>query len=56
MRDVILLEPVDGGVRLQALFEEPITVQARVGRIDFVRHRVTLTAVEEAQDGEDDRP
>lgn len=56
MRDVILLEPVDGGVRLQALFEEPVTVQARVGRIDFLRHRVTLIAVEEAQDGDDDRP
>lgn len=46
LRDVILLEPVDGAVRLQALFENPVTVQARVGRIDL-RHRVTLMAVEE---------
>ena len=38
MRDVILLEPVEGGVRLQALFEEPVTVQAMVRRIDFLKH------------------
>jgi predicted RNA-binding protein len=42
MRDVILLEPVQEGVRLQAFFEEPVTVQARVGRIDFLKHTVTL--------------
>ena len=32
MRDVILLEPVEEGLRLQAFFEEPVTVQARVER------------------------
>jgi predicted RNA-binding protein len=42
MRDVVLLEPVEGGLRLQAFFEEPVTVQARVGRIDFLKHTVTL--------------
>jgi predicted RNA-binding protein len=41
-RDVVLLEPVEGGLRLQALFEEPVTVQARVERIDFLKHTVTL--------------
>jgi predicted RNA-binding protein len=35
MRDVILLEPVEDGVQLQAFFEEPLIVQARIGRIDF---------------------
>jgi predicted RNA-binding protein len=47
MRDVILLEPVEDGVRLQAFFEEPVTVQARVGRIDFLKHTVTLVPVSE---------
>ena len=47
MRDVVLLEPVEGGVRLQALFEEPVTVQAMVSRIDFLKHRVTLVRVQE---------
>jgi predicted RNA-binding protein len=47
MRDVILLEPIEDGVRLQAFFEEPVTVQARVGRIDFLKHTVTLVPVSE---------
>ena len=46
MRDVVLLEPVEGGLRLQAFFEEPIMVQARVSRIDFLKHTVTLVPVE----------
>jgi predicted RNA-binding protein len=46
MRDVILLEPVEGGLRLQAFFEEPVTLQARIGRIDFLKHTVTLVAEE----------
>lgn len=47
MRDVVLLEPVDGGVRLQAFFEEQVTVAARIGRIDFLKHTVTLVPTEE---------
>jgi len=46
MRDVTLLEPVQGGVRLQAFFEEPVVLQARIGRIDFLKHTVTLVPVE----------
>jgi predicted RNA-binding protein len=42
MRDVILLEPDEKGLRLQAFFEEPVVVQARVSRIDFMKHTVTL--------------
>jgi predicted RNA-binding protein len=49
MRDVILLEPEEEGLRLQALFEEPVVVRAQVGRIDFLRHTVTLTPLEEAK-------
>jgi predicted RNA-binding protein len=44
MRDVILLEPVQEGLRLQAFFEEPVTVQARIQHIDFLKHTVTLVA------------
>lgn len=46
MRDVILLEPVEEGVRLQAFFEEPVVLPARIGRIDFLKHTVTLVPVE----------
>lgn len=42
MRDVVLLEPVEEGVRLQVFFEEPVILQARISRIDFLKHTVTL--------------
>ena len=47
MRDVVLLEPVEDGVRMQAFFEEPVTVRARIDRIDFLKHTVTLVPVPE---------
>jgi predicted RNA-binding protein len=53
MRDVILLEPVEEGVRLQAFFEEPVILPARIGRIDFLKHTVTLVPEEGRQDGDD---
>ena len=46
MRDVVLLEPVADGLRLQAFFEEPVVVKARVSRIDFLKHSVTLVPTE----------
>jgi predicted RNA-binding protein len=46
MRDVVLLEPVEEGVRLQAFFEEPVILQARIDRIDFLKHTVTLVPAE----------
>ena len=42
MQDVILLETTADGVRLSTFFEEPRTVQARIGRIDFLKHTITL--------------
>jgi predicted RNA-binding protein len=48
MRDVILLEPVEDGLRLQVFFEEPVVVKARVSRIDFLKHSVTLVPTEVA--------
>jgi predicted RNA-binding protein len=53
MRDVILLEPDEKGLRLQAFFEEPVVVQARVSRIDFMKHTVTLVPAEGGGDGDD---
>jgi len=53
MRDVILLEPVKEGVRLQAFFEEPIIMHAKIGSIDFLKHTVTLVPLEGGQDGDD---
>jgi predicted RNA-binding protein len=48
LRDVVLLEPVEDGLRLQAFFEDPVTVRARIERIDFLKHTVTLVADEAA--------
>jgi predicted RNA-binding protein len=50
--DVILLEPTEEGIRLQAFFEEPVLVHARVSRIDFLKHTVTLESLEEGKDGD----
>ena len=47
MRDLVLLEPEEEGVRLQVFFEEPVVLRARVSRIDFLKHTVTLTPLEE---------
>lgn len=53
LRDLVLLEPTEKGLRLQAFFEESVTVQARVERIDFLKHTVTLVPVKGGQDGGD---
>jgi len=42
MQDVILLETTVDGVRLSTFFEEPRTMQARIGRIDFLKHTIML--------------
>ena len=42
MQDVILLETTADGVRLSTFFEAPQTVRARIGRIDFLKHTITL--------------
>lgn len=51
MRDVVLMEPVSDGVRLQAFFEEPVTLAATIARVDFLKHTVTLVPAEGGQDG-----
>lgn len=55
MRDVILLEPAGDGLRLQSFFEEPVTLQAGVSRIDFLKHTVTLKPLEKGEHGDENR-
>ena len=54
MQDVILLETTADGVRLSTFFEEPQTVRARIGRIDFLKHTIML--VPEQRTFESDSP
>jgi len=53
MRDVILLEPAEDGVRLATFFEKPQLVRGRVRHIDFLKHRVLLEPLEEEDDAGD---
>lgn len=46
MRDVVLLEPLESGVRLQAFFEEPVEIPAYIKHIDFLKHEVILAPLE----------
>ncbi len=46
MRDVILIEPAENGVRLAAFFKEPRLVRGRIRHIDFLKHRVLLEPLE----------
>lgn len=47
MRDVIWLESAPEGVKLSTFFDEPKMVRARIERIDFLKHTVTLVPQEE---------
>ena len=49
-RDVILLESVEGGLRVSTFFEKPLVLNARVQRIDFLKHSVILESEEEGGD------
>lgn len=46
MRDVILLESTEDGVRLHTFFEECKTLSAQVLRVDFLKHTVTVVTTE----------
>ena len=50
MRDVIMLESVENGVRLATFFEEPCLVRGRVRYIDFLKHRVWLEPLAKEED------
>ena len=42
LKDAVLVEPVDEGVKIQALFESPRVIKARIKKIDLMKHRVIL--------------
>lgn len=52
--EVIGLEPVPGGVRLAAFFEDPTVVPGRIRSIDFLKHRVLLDPIGEERGDEGD--
>jgi len=49
-QDVIRLEPVQDGVRLETFFEEPRTVRGTLKEINFLKHSVLLTPIERDDD------
>jgi predicted RNA-binding protein len=46
VRDVILLERTEEGVRLYTFFEEPQTIAAEVAQVDLLKHTVRLVPKE----------
>ncbi len=46
-RDVILVEPVEGGVKIQGFFESPQVIPARIASIDLLKHRIILEPLDE---------
>lgn len=47
MRDVIVLQADGDEVRIQSFFDEPQALRARVQEIDFLKHTVTLSPINE---------
>ena len=46
MRDIISLVSGQDGVQLETFFEEPQIVRARVTKIDFLKHSITLVPLD----------
>ena len=42
LKDAILVEPVEGGVKIQGFFEAPRVIPARIATIDLLKHRIVL--------------
>jgi predicted RNA-binding protein len=49
MEDVLLVEPVEEGIRLMALFEPVQVVPAVIRQIDLMKHQVILDPLEDSQ-------
>lgn len=45
LKDAILVEPVEDGVKIQALFEAPRVVKAKIEKIDLLKHKIILKEV-----------
>jgi predicted RNA-binding protein len=42
LKDAILVEPVEDGVRIQGFFEAPQIIPARIATVDLLKHRIVL--------------
>ena len=49
MEDVMVVEPVEQGVRLVKLFEPIKLVHARIRKIDLIKHEIVLETSEESE-------
>ncbi|NPA94841.1 MAG: CooT family nickel-binding protein [Thermodesulfobacteria bacterium] len=49
-RDVILVEPTEGGTKIQGFFESPEIIPARIKTIDLLKHRIILEPIDSAKD------
>ncbi len=45
LRDAILVEPVEDGVKIQGFFEAPKVVPAKILTIDLLKHRIVLEPI-----------
>lgn len=50
-RDVVWLEPVPDGVRIETFFGGLQILHGRIQRVDFLTHRVSLEPLEEEPSG-----
>ncbi len=46
-RDVVLVEPVDGGVKIQGFFESAQIIPARIASIDLLKHKIILEPLDQ---------
>jgi predicted RNA-binding protein len=51
MEDVIWLEPTEDGFLLRTFFGEPQEIRGELEGIDLLKHRVLLTSVDPAPQG-----
>ncbi len=42
LKDAILVEPCDEGVKIQGFLEAPKVVKAKIATIDLLKHRIVL--------------
>ncbi len=45
LKDAILVEPVEGGVKIQAFLESPRVIPAKIAKIDLLKHKIILESV-----------
>lgn len=42
LKDAVLVEPCEGGTRIQGFFEKPSVVKANILTIDLLKHKIVL--------------